>query len=46
MFDDLVAKNNIDLPENDILFVKALIAGDPGSCSYVPGTVARLAPLE
>jgi len=35
MFDDLVAKNNIDLPENDIKFIKALIAGDPSSCSYV-----------
>jgi len=34
MFDDLVAKNNIDLPENDIRFIKALIAGDPSSCSY------------
>lgn len=36
MFDDLVAKNNIDLPENDIEFIKALIAGDPSSCSCVP----------
>jgi len=34
MFDDLVAKNNIDLPENDILFIKALIAGDPSRCLY------------
>ncbi|KAF9651040.1 HD-domain/PDEase-like protein [Thelephora ganbajun] len=33
MFDDLVVKNNIDLPENDIQFIKALIAGDPSSCS-------------
>lgn len=33
MFDDLVSKNNIDMPENDIRFIKALIAGDPGSCS-------------
>jgi hypothetical protein len=29
MFDDLITKNNIDLPENDIRFIKALIAGDP-----------------
>ena len=35
MFDDLVAKNNIDLPRNDIRFIKALIAGDPNSCLYV-----------
>lgn len=34
MFDDLVAKNCIDLPENDTRFIKALIAGDPSSCSY------------
>jgi hypothetical protein len=34
MFDDLIAKNNIDLPENDIQFIKALIAGDPSSCLY------------
>jgi hypothetical protein len=34
MFDDLVAKNNIDLPEMDIQFIKALIAGDPSSCLY------------
>lgn len=34
MFDDLVAKNNIDLPEKDIRFIKALIAGDPSNCSY------------
>jgi len=34
MFDDLVAKNNIDLPESDILFIKSLIEGDPGSCLY------------
>jgi len=35
MFDDLVTKNNIDLPKNDIRFIKALIAGDPDSCLYV-----------
>lgn len=34
MFDNLVAKNNIDLPENDAQFIKALIAGDPSVCSY------------
>ena len=34
MFDDLVTKNNINLPENDIRFIKALIAGNPSSCSY------------
>ena len=34
MFDDLVAKNNIDLPTNDIIFIKALIAGNPDSCLY------------
>lgn len=33
MFDDLIVKNNIDLPENDVRFIKALIAGDPGRCS-------------
>ncbi|KAF9782073.1 hypothetical protein BJ322DRAFT_1074190 [Thelephora terrestris] len=33
MFDDLVAKNHIDLPNNDIQFIKALIAGDLSSCS-------------
>lgn len=33
MFDDLVAKNGIDLPENDIRFIKALIAGDSSICS-------------
>lgn len=35
MFDDLVAKNKINLPENDIRFIKALISGDPGSCLCV-----------
>jgi hypothetical protein len=35
MFDDLVAKNNIYLPENDIRFIKALITGNPGGCSCV-----------
>jgi len=34
MFDDLVVKNRIDLPENDIRFIKALIAGDPNICGY------------
>ena len=34
MFDDLVVKNNIDLPKSDIRFIKALIAGDPNSCMY------------
>ena len=34
MFDDLVSKNHIDLPENDIRFIKALIAGDPNICLY------------
>ena len=35
MFDDLVAKSNIDLAKNDARFVKALIAGDPGCCLCV-----------
>ena len=35
MFDDLVAKNNIYLPENDTRFIKALISGNPCGCSYV-----------
>lgn len=35
MFDDLVEKNNIHLPQNDIRFIKSLIAGDHNSCSYV-----------
>jgi deoxynucleoside triphosphate triphosphohydrolase SAMHD1 len=35
MFDDLVSKNDIDISEQDIRFVKALIAGDADRCSYV-----------
>jgi hypothetical protein len=41
MFDDLVAKSNIDLPGNDIRFIKALIAGNPSSCLYVPTIIAH-----
>lgn len=33
MFDDLVVKNDVDLTGNDIKFIKALISGDPSSCS-------------
>ncbi|KZT23172.1 HD-domain/PDEase-like protein [Neolentinus lepideus HHB14362 ss-1] len=32
MFDYLVRDNNIDIPEEDVAFVKALIAGDPKRC--------------
>lgn len=42
MFDDLVAKNNIDLPKNDIRFIKALIAGDSSGCLYVPSVIVHL----
>ena len=46
MFDDLVAKNNIDLPKNDIRFIKALIAGDPDSCSYALQGCYHLRPFH
>jgi hypothetical protein len=35
MFDDLVKKNDVDMPQEDIDFVKALIAGEPARCGYV-----------
>jgi hypothetical protein len=44
MFDDLVAKNHIDLPNNDTQFIKALIAGDLSSCSYVLEVVVHSVP--
>ena len=34
MFDDLVSKNDVDISEQDIRFVKALIAGEPSRCLY------------
>ena len=35
MFDDMVKKYNIDLPPEDVLFIKALIAGDRTRCPWV-----------
>lgn len=33
MFDHLIEKNKIEMCEDDVRFVKALIAGDPSKCS-------------
>jgi hypothetical protein len=35
MFDDMVKSNNIPIDDEDIRFVKALIAGDPEKCRLV-----------
>lgn len=32
MFDTLVRENDLELPEDDVAFVKALIAGDRTKC--------------
>ncbi|CCM00278.1 uncharacterized protein FIBRA_02308 [Fibroporia radiculosa] len=32
MFDMLIKENNLDIPEHDVTFIKALIAGNPSRC--------------
>jgi hypothetical protein len=34
MFDDLVAKNDVTLTEDEVALVKALIAGERSKCRY------------
>ncbi|KAH9963277.1 hypothetical protein BC827DRAFT_1194617 [Russula dissimulans] len=33
MFDDMMTQYNLDIPPQDVEFIKALIAGDPARCS-------------
>jgi len=33
MFDDMITQYNLDIPRQDVEFIKALIAGDPARCS-------------
>jgi hypothetical protein len=34
MFDDLIKKNGIQIPDEDAEFIKALIAGEPTKSGY------------
>jgi len=34
MFDDLIKKNGIEIPDEDAEFIKALIAGEPSRSGY------------
>ncbi len=35
MFDDMVKQYNLDIPPKDVMFIKALIAGDQNRCRSV-----------
>jgi hypothetical protein len=35
MFDDMITEYNLDIPEQDAEFIKALIAGDQARCRSV-----------
>jgi len=35
MFDDMMTQYNPDIPQPDVEFIKALIAGDPARCRSV-----------
>lgn len=36
MFDSLIEENGLEIDKQDATFIKALIAGDPSMCKYVP----------
>lgn len=51
MFDDMLKQYDMDIPNDDVKFIKALIAGDKARCRsvrtrvYAPGTQPYLEQL-
>lgn len=46
MFDALIRENDLDIPEEDASFIKALIAGDPGRCRRVFSITCKITCLS